>query len=234
MASSLPSRSIVTLPRRSINSIRRRGLRPTLRFIRAYADDALFERRYGVHTDQWIALDDLAVVGDNKDLGQNCQPIKADVFRSVMNCFQIPPDGVFVDFGSGLGRVLLLAILNGFDRVVGVEFAEAVCEEAEHNLAKFRDRTGRQFESRVVNVDAASYSIGDDESVFFFHNPFDGTVLERVLKNIRLSLRSRPRPVHVVYVVPKHRQLLDDDPFWRVITETDSGGLSTAVYYQPG
>ncbi|HEY1990432.1 MAG TPA: class I SAM-dependent methyltransferase [Acidimicrobiales bacterium] len=176
---------------------------------------------------------DLDVVGENKDQAVNYQPIKADQFRSAIRYFQIPTDGVFVDYGSGKGRVLLLAILHGFDRVLGVEFAPALCEEAQRNCERFRRRTGRRFDAQVLNVDAAKYPVSDDDSVFFLYNPFGSRVLEQVLENIRVSLASNPRAIHVIYVNPFHRQVLDGDPFWRVVAETDSGGLETAVYYQP-
>jgi SAM-dependent methyltransferase len=171
-------------------------------------------------------------VGNNKNEGGNYQPIKADQFRSAVSFFQIPTDGAIVDYGSGKGRVLLLAILYGFHRVVGVEFAQALCEDAERNFERFRERTGREFAARVVNVDAADYEVRDDDCVFFLNNPFTSKVLGNVLANIRLSLQSRPRRIHIVYVNPFQRQVLDGDPFWRLVAETDSGGLETAVYYQ--
>jgi hypothetical protein len=231
--SSLPSRKFGSLPSRSVNSIRSRGLIPTLRLIRSYAGDALFDFRYGVHTDRWTALTDLEVVGENKDRGFNYQPVKAHAFRSAMESFQIPPHGTFVDYGSGKGRVLLLAILYGFRRTVGVEFAQDLCVEAEHNLDRFRNRTGRQFVAHIVNVDAALYPVSDDQCVFFFYNPFDSKVLEEVLRNIRTSLQSRPRSIHVVYANPVNRQLFDDDPFWRIVAETPCGGLDNFVHYSP-
>jgi len=230
--SSLPSRSLATLPGRSLNSLRDRGLLPTLRYIRSYAEDALFELRYGVRTDKWVGLEDLEVVGD-KDTASNYQRVKVFVFRSAMHSFQIPPDGTFVDYGSGKGRVLLLAVLYGFRSTVGVEFSKDLCFSSEQNLERFRDRTSKKFDSRIENVDAACYPVKDDECVFFFYNPFDDKVLEKVLGNIRLSLQSTPRPIHVIYARPLQRHLLDDDPFWCKVGETSAGGLDTFVYYRP-
>ncbi|MGZ5369812.1 class I SAM-dependent methyltransferase [Aeromicrobium sp.] len=230
---SLPSRSLRTLPGRSLKSLRSRGIRSTLRIIRSHAGSALFDLRYGVHTDQWVNLDELELVGDNRDKGNAYQPIRPLMFRSAMDSFRIPRDGVFVDFGSGKGRVLLLAILYGFHRAVGVEFARELCHDAEHNLDKFRKRTGKDFEARVLDLDAAAYQVDDDDCVFFLFNPFGRDVLEQVLSNIRQSLASKPRPIHVVYANPVHRQVLDDDPFWRTVEETTSGGIETFVYYQP-
>jgi SAM-dependent methyltransferase len=167
-----------------VRSLRNRGLGSTLRTIRVYAGGALFDLRYGVRTNRWVHRTDLEVVGNNKDNAIEYQPIRVLVFRDAFNSFQIQPDGVFVDFGSGKGRALLLAILYGFHRVVGVEFAQNLCSVAEHNLNGFRDRTRRQFEADVVNVDAAFYPVNDDDCVFFFNNPFDSPMLEQVLSNI--------------------------------------------------
>jgi Histone methylation protein DOT1 len=232
-ADPLLSRSIITLPGRSFNSLRSRGLKPTLRYINAYAHDALFDLHYGVRTYRWVALKDLEIVGDNRDQGINYQPVKVSVFRSAMDAFQIPRDGVFVDYGSGKGRVLMLAVLYGFKRTVGIELAQDLCVDADRNLDRFRNRTRKQFEARVLNVDAACYPVDDDDCVFFLYNPFHAKVLEQLLANIRISLRSKPRLIHIVYANPFHRQVLDGDPFWHSIAETTSGGLETFVYYRP-
>lgn len=228
-----PQKAVSSLPSRSLHSLRSRGLRPTLRIIGSYADDAFFDRRNGVHTRRWVNLRDLDVVGDNKDQGINYHPIKVRVFRSAFDLFRIPCDGVFVDYGSGKGRVMVLSILYGFQRSVGVEFASSLSRDSEDNLDRFRTRTGRRFDARVLNVDAALYPVDDDDCVFFLYNPFGRKVLQQVLTNIRRSLESRPRSIHVVYANPVHRKAFDDDPFWETAGETDSGGLETFVYYRP-
>lgn len=229
----LPSRSLATVPRRTVNFVRTHGLGPTLRKIRAHVDNALFDRRYGVRSDEWVAVSDLEVVGANKQHGQNCQPIKPLAFRAAMNRFRVPRDGVFVDFGSGAGRALMMGVLAGFDRVVGVEFARDICPLAEQNLDTFRRRTGRKFEFDILNLDATQYDIADDDRVFFFYNPFGPPVLSSVLANIKRSYESAPRPIHVIYGRPLHRELLDDDPFWLVVDETDAGGLEAFVHARP-
>jgi hypothetical protein len=229
----LPSRRLTTLPRRTIAFIREHGWRSSLRKSRAHLDNALFDRRHGVQSDRWVALKDLNVVGENKQHGQNCQPIKPLAFKAAMTAFAIPHDGVFVDFGSGSGRALMMAILSGFDRVVGVEFAGEICALAEQNLQAFRARTGRAFSAEILNLDAAAYAIDDDDRVFFLYNPFGPPVLEKVAANIRRSHEAAPRPIHLVYGRPLHREVLDSDPFWQAVNETDAGGLEDFVHYRP-
>jgi hypothetical protein len=221
------------VPARTISFLRENGFRTTLRKIRAHVNNARFDRRYGVHSDEWVAVSDLNVVGDHQALGANCQPIKPLAFKAAMEAFDLPRDGVFVDFGSGAGRALMMAVLAGFDRVVGVEFATDICTLASKNLKSFRARTGRDFEFRILNLDATAYEVGDEDSVFFFYNPFDRPVLDEVLTNIRWSVDADPRPIHVVYGRPLQRRALDDDPFWAVVAETDAGGLEDFVHYRP-
>jgi ribosomal protein S18 acetylase RimI-like enzyme len=231
--SSPPSRTLISLPIRYLHLLHSRGFKRTLNIVNANANDALFELRYGVHTGRMVGLRDLEVVGDNRDQGYYYQAVRALVFRSAFDYFQIPSSGIFVDYGSGKGRALMLAIEYGFDRAVGIEFAIELCREAEGNLSKFRARSNRDFEARILNLDAACYTVNDDDCVFFLYDPFGKEVLEQVLSNIRHSLQSKPRLIHVVYAHPLYRQLLDDDPFWRTVGDTTSGGFDTFVYYQP-
>jgi hypothetical protein len=220
------------VPWRAVNFLRTYGLRTTLWKIRAHLNNALFDRRYGVRSDQWIAAADLTVVGDNQEHGANCQPIKPLAFKTAMDSFEIPRGGVFVDFGSGAGRAMMMAVLYGFQRVVGVEYAVEICPVAEKNLEVFRKRTGKEFVFRIANMDAGDYKVNDDECVFFLYNPFDVPVLERVLANIQQSHESKPRAIHLVYGHPLQRHVFDDDPFWVTVDESDAGGLEDFVYYR--
>lgn len=229
----LPSRRLTTLPGRAIAFIREHGLRAAVRKTHAHIDNALFDRRHGVQSDRWVAVSDLDVVGDNKQHGQNCQPVKPRAFKAAMTAFEIPREGVFVDFGSGAGRAMMMAVLCGFDRIVGIEFASSICSLAEQNLEAFRQRTGRRFTSDVLNLDAAAYDVNEDDRVFFLYNPFGRPVLEKVVANIRHSYETAPRPIHVVYGRPLHRDVLDHDPFWLAVAETDAGGLEDFVHFRP-
>jgi hypothetical protein len=226
----MPERTRTDMILLAINSVRDHGLKATLRKIRVHADNAMFDRRYGVHSNQFVATKDLTVAGGNKAHGTFHQPIKPLVFKAAMDAFQIPRDGVFVDFGSGTGRALMLAVLHGFTSVVGVEYAANINPVAERNLEEFRRRTGKEFDFRIVGMDAAEYEIHDDERVFFFYNPFGRPVFERVLGNIRRSYESSPRPIHLVYGNPTQRQALEEDPFWVVVKETGGGGLEEFIH----
>ncbi|MBI2717832.1 MAG: class I SAM-dependent methyltransferase [Rhizobiales bacterium] len=122
-----------------------------------------------------------------------------DTFKAAMGLVDIRPmQDVFVDFGSGKGRAVLLAAEMPFRRVIGVEYSMQLHADASRNLAALRHR--RCGEVELVQADATRWPVPPDATVLFFFNPFDGEVLARVCENIRASLAESPRKITIVYV----------------------------------
>lgn len=108
-----------------------------------------------------------------------------------------PRGDVFVDFGSGKGRAVILAAMHPFRKVVGVELSPRLNEIALRNLVSARPRL-RCKEIDLILGDAASYPVPDDASFLYFQNSFSGRVLEAVLDNIAGSLVRKPRQLFVI------------------------------------
>ncbi|RKG80802.1 class I SAM-dependent methyltransferase [Corallococcus exercitus] len=94
-------------------------------------------------------------------------------------------DDTFVDLGSGLGRVAILAHLLSGARAQGVEIQEplvhrarACCAELALPLVSF------------VHANAADIEL--DGSVFFLYSPFNGEMLSAVLRRLEDVARRRP------------------------------------------
>lgn len=122
-----------------------------------------------------------------------------DVFMAAMQRVKVRPgEDVFVDFGSGKGRAVLLAAERPFRRVIGVEFSPQLHEVAQKNLRTARNLKCKDVE--LVLADASQWKIPDDANVLFFFNPFEGKVLAKVFENIRRSLADAPRPISIIYV----------------------------------
>ncbi|MGB6232555.1 MAG: hypothetical protein WBF46_03705 [Candidatus Acidiferrales bacterium] len=107
----------------------------------------------------------------------------------------------FVDFGSGKGRVLVAAASHAFKTVIGVELCSDLHLAAVKNISKARRLRCQSVVS--VNMDARDFSIPQTPCVLFFYNPFIGAIMEKVLSNIRESLRAHPRPAFVIYLNPR-------------------------------
>lgn len=64
-----------------------------------------------------------------------------------------PP--VFIDLGSGLGRVVMQAALlcgSSFSRYVGLELSASRLDQAEHVLARLREEAGRQADAAASSA----------------------------------------------------------------------------------
>jgi SAM-dependent methyltransferase len=127
---------------RAAKSIRLRGVIGTgvlvLRALGIYLsklEDSLFDVRYRTDTGGRVELSDLMIASENKDHGVRYEPTRARPFKKLINMLDLPRDSTFVDFGSGKGRVLIMALECGFRKVVGLEFSQELCEISRKNLA---------------------------------------------------------------------------------------------------
>jgi len=125
-----------------------------------------------------------------------------------LKAIPLPPESVLVDFGCGKGRVLLLAVLGGMKKAVGIEFSPQLCRIAESNINIVEKAIGARLEITVIEGDVTDYEIEDDQNVFFFFNPFDDVILEAVVENMKKSLQRKPREVAIVYYNPVHSHIM--------------------------
>ena len=116
---------------------------------------------------------------------------------------------VLVDYGSGMGRALMFASTLPLKRIIGVEVSQSLCAEAMINLDRLYSRSGRtEPQWSIVNQDARLFEIPPDANLFYFFNPFDATVMGRVVDGIVDSARKTPRKCTVIYANPLHQSEL--------------------------
>jgi hypothetical protein len=114
----------------------------------------------------------------------------------------------FVDYGSGKGRILLLASNLPFKSIAGIEFMKEFHEVAVRNIRNYRDPQQRCHDVHSVCVDAREYELPKDKCVLYFYRPFTGPVLQSVLERIEASWRALPRTMYLIFVCP-----WNTDPF---------------------
>lgn len=139
-------------------------------------------------------------------------PIRPKCARRVLRHLPLKDRGeyTFIDFGSGKGRMLLIAAKFGFRRACGIELREELHDQAELNFRQCRHVGDCAFES--LHVDAANYEFHGEKLVVFFFNPFGTEVMAKVLANLAASLGSRARDVWVVLHDPSCAYLADNMP----------------------
>ena len=187
------------------SSVRRRGL---LRTVKIAWFELYYERRFGVATGIIIQRHELDGDADalqhSVDYFPSSYLILNEIFvRGPIDC----RDRILVDFGCGLGRALLFLSTLPFKRIIGVEFSPTLAAAAEVNLQRLYAKEKREKPQwSVINADARNFPIPDEASVFYFFNPFDASVLGKVLDNILESVRRSPRPCAIVYANAVHAE----------------------------
>jgi hypothetical protein len=153
-------------------------------------------------------------------------------FREAMRRFVRPgPSDVLLDYGSGMGRVLLMAATFPFRRIIGVEYSEGLNRAASRIIGSVECRL-RCKDVSLVTANAAEYVLPHDVTVLYFFNPFGGDILTRVCQRIRDSIREAPRAIKIVYYTHGHFERLITNCGW--ITKRGELFLPAVCRYKIG
>lgn len=181
-----------------------RVVKPPYVFVRGQVTSGL-ERRAGIRTEGHFTPEELGLSAENQ---QRYQPSNWLALRRLLPPRDVTPDDVFIDFGSGMGRIVFQAAARyPFRRVIGVELSDRLHAIAEDNIARTRHRLRCQ-DVTLVRADAREYAIPDDVTVVYFGNPFTGPIFEAVVRNLVASVERRPRVLRVLYFNPVEERLL--------------------------
>jgi predicted RNA methylase len=132
-----------------------------------YLRAKLFDWLHGVQTCGTIPLHLLSIESSNLPyrLAYSASTLKAT--SSILSELDIDyTKYVFIDFGSGKGRVLLLACEYPFKKVIGVEFARELHEMAVRNIRSYRSATQKCHDVQSVLCDATEYEIPPEPAIF--------------------------------------------------------------------
>jgi len=112
----------------------------------------------------------------------------------------------FIDIGCGMGRTMCVAAHYGFKKVSGIDFSKKFCDIAKDNLA-ITHQMEPSFDFNVINKNALNFEIPSDADCLFFFNPFNETVMKKVINNVMKSLKKKPHDLYIAYVNPLYKDL---------------------------
>lgn len=95
----------------------------------------------------------------------------------ILRFLHLSPSDVFVDIGSGKGRVLCCAGRFRVKSVEGVEFSADLHADAEENIVRLRGRKS-PIRSHNISAEEFDYSRG---TVFMMFNPFGEATMRKSL-----------------------------------------------------
>jgi SAM-dependent methyltransferase len=204
----------------------RGGVRLAARVILARLADRVQERVLRIRSAGLIPIESL--IPQWRDC-HDYFPTTIRDFRRVLDDLPIDAEDVFVDYGCGKGRVLILAAAYRFAGIIGVEISEGLAAAARVNV----DRAlGAQARARIaiVNCNARDFALPHAASVLYLYNPFHGDILRAVFEQVRRSLAANPRRLYVIFNNPRHFEAIERDYPWLVRKRTYRFEHDVVVY----
>ena len=196
-------------------SIRKRGLGQTFIFFLLKISNKYFDYKFGLDTSSDVELDNLVFISENKKEGENYGTISPLLFNKIMRTIPIGTDDVFIDFGSGKGRILLLASQFGFCKIKGVEFSPELNIIAQNNILKWmRYFPNTKGKFQLIESDVLLYKFNHTENILYLYNPFSDVILIPLLQNIQKSIKYYERQIFIVYVNPYYNSIIENYNFF--------------------
>jgi SAM-dependent methyltransferase len=171
-----------------------------------------FDRRHGTATSEIVEFPGHLISGNNQQYGYSYVPTPPKIFHRIIQSLDICfSDFTFIDFGSGKGRVVMLALEYGFKKVVGVEYSITLHDAAANNVQIFQtNRSGNLPMVELFCSDAAKFKFSRGNKILYFFNPFSEKVMGLILDNLSAITRTEsPFPTIYLIHVPLRKWSLD-------------------------
>lgn len=226
--------------RMAAGPVRERGLVETVRSVHSVLNARRRERldpfdaAFGTDTEHHVTAADLDASGGDIQALWRYWPTSRASFRRIMSDVAIPyEENVFVDLGSGKGRVLLMASEYPFRKIIGVELSPSLHEIAVRNLRKWQSPTRRCSDIELLCMDAADFDLPPGDALVYLFQPFPQETMAAVLARIGRGLARQPGVVRLAYFNPLHHDLVEQSGQFVVERRgrgVDRGEFDWAVY----
>ncbi len=177
-----------------------------------------FDAEFGVQTSGLVSGRHLAAGHAHDRHNTAYYGVAPSIFRELCARWRMSPpafpveDYSFIDLGSGMGRGMLLAAEMPFREVIGVELNAELARVAERNIGAWSAAGRARSPIRILTLDATEFQFPDNPCVAFLFNPFNGTVLRRLLKRIESQFYYRPGQLDMLYVNHEFEKVLERHP----------------------
>lgn len=133
-------------------------------------------------------------------------PAYTSLIKSSFNALKIDfAESVFVDLGSGKGKVTLISSKFKFKKIIGIELKKSLIETAEKNsLIFFNKLWNKKYKQSImyINCDAVDYSFKGNENVFFMFDPFTKIKLKKIINLIYENKLKYNREIYIIFFNP--------------------------------
>jgi SAM-dependent methyltransferase len=182
-----------------------------------------FDAENGVVTEALLFLGDLDpdAIGPSIAHATHYEPSPVGDLGKLLAHVAFPLErATFVDLGAGMGRALIEAAHFPFRQVVGVEISPALVAIARDNLRALAKDALVCRDVRLVRADAGDYAFPRGDLVVYLYNPFDATIVARVVTALT---RGRRTNVALLYHTAVERATIEAHPACELSAEETFG-----------
>jgi len=128
-------------------------------------------------------------------------------YQEIKNIFKQYPFSKkdhLIDYGCGLGRVMIIAALYSCKNITGIEINKDIYDNAAKNIKSFQKRFKKlRVRFHLHHIDASDYVIDDDINKFFFYDPFHLKIFIKLIYSIEQSLARNDRTITLFFYRPE-------------------------------
>ena len=170
-----------------------------------------FDNRFKVKTRGIVSTKQLGYSAEQRIHAVEYLPTRASSIAWLLSVLPIDYERFsFVDFGSGKGRVLLVAGQFPFRSVAGVELSTELHQIASRNILSSKILCRKCSSLSSHNANACDFEIPESPLVAFLYNPFSQVVLKTVLENLHAATTQQSRPLIVIYHNPVYSKEIEE------------------------
>ena len=129
--------------------------------------------------------------------------------------YRVNQDDHLVDFGAGRGRVSIYLFEKWNIPVKGIEINDFTYVEFAENISNYLSKHRNNNDLNITKEYAENYKITDKENKFFFFNPFNVSIFEKVINNILANAIKNNKEVEIILYYPtiEYKSFLEETPF---------------------
>jgi len=160
----------------------------------------VYDWRHGTNTHQECFLNTQGVTDVQALQGNDVyRPFWRKEFFDAIRALDVElTDHLFIDIGSGKGKLLLLASHFPFSGIVGIEYAPALHATAVNNIKQFKNKAGRP-DIISVNANAMTWELPTKPAVYFLYNPFDLKTTQAFFARLDEHVARTAVPTFMIY-----------------------------------
>lgn len=181
-----------------------------------------FDSTYGTDTAKAVGVWALDIPQGKLEHAHRYETIDPKQIASDIEAIPIAhQDFVFIDFGCGKGRALMLASRLPFKEIIGVELSAGLSAVATRNLALFQDDSQRCHKIRSVCMDVIDFQLPEENILLYLFNPFDGHVMEGVVSKMEDFIRRSSKTAYILYHHPAYKSVWEKSTVFEQVMTKD-------------